>query len=112
MHVFAFVDSSLNHGASPVHYPADNQDMLCPSQPNENQVPTVQNTLVDKEDRSGNQVDGAWRFGSNMEDTLNVQGHNASNREGKKVRNTIKHWCSSPAGSVPRQDRMIWRTLL
>ena len=70
----------------------------------------MQNTLVDKEDRSGNQVDGAWRLGSNMEDTLNVQGHNASNPEGKKVWNTIKHWCSSPAGSVPMdpwQDRMI-----
>ena len=39
MHMFAFVDSSLNHGASPVHCPADNQDMLCPSYPNENQVP-------------------------------------------------------------------------
>ena len=58
--------------------------------------PSVQNTLVDKEDRSGNQVDGARRLGSNMEDTLNVQGHNASNREGKEVKIESKPGNISP----------------
>ena len=110
MHMFTFADFSLNHGASPIQLIIKTCCVLHNLM--RIRYPTVQNTLVDKEDRSGNQVDGAWRLGSNMEDTLNVQGHNASNREGKKVRNTIKHWCRSPVGSVPWQDRMIWRTLL
>ena len=69
--------------------------------------PTMQNALVDNEDDRGNLVEGEWRLDRNMEDTQNVQAHNVANREGKKFRNTIKHWCSSPAGSVPWQDRMV-----
>lgn len=69
----------------------------------------MQNVLVDHEDRRGDLVPGEWRRDRNMEDTGtdNIRGHNTASKEGKIVRNTLKHWVNSPAGSVPWQDRMV-----
>ena len=69
--------------------------------------PVMQNALVDREDRQHNIIPGAWRQGHNLVDTEKVLGPNVDNKEGKKLRNLLKHWCSSEAGSVPWQDRMI-----
>lgn len=62
--------------------------------------PRMQNRLIDKEDRQRNLVPGAWRAGRNVRDCLVVQGPNIDSREGKMIRNLIKHWFNSPAGGV------------
>jgi len=69
--------------------------------------PVMQNALVDREDRNHDVIPGAWRHGQNLVDTEKVLGLNVDNREGKKLRNLLKHWCNSEAGSVLWQDRMI-----
>lgn len=69
--------------------------------------PRLQNNLVDREDDDHNVIPGEWRRGRNMQDCVVVQGPNRDNREGKKIRNLLKHWVNSPAGSVPWQDNMI-----
>ncbi len=68
--------------------------------------PRMQNALVDREDRHGNVVPGAWRRGRHMMDCRVVQGPNRDNREGKKLRNLLRHWVNS-VGSVEWQNRMI-----
>ncbi|XP_052215138.1 uncharacterized protein LOC127833748 [Dreissena polymorpha] len=47
--------------------------------------PTMQNSLVDHDDRRGDLVPGEWRRGRNLEDTrnVNIRGHNT---EIKKAR--------------------------
>jgi hypothetical protein len=42
--------------------------------------PTMQNALVDHDDRRGNLVPGEWRRGRNLEDTrnVNIRGHNTA----------------------------------
>ena len=69
--------------------------------------PRMQNQLVDQEDRNHDVVLGEWRRGRQMDDCHVVQGHNIDNREGKKLRNLIKHWVNSDAGSVAWQNNMI-----
>lgn len=69
--------------------------------------PTMQNQLVDTEDANHNLIPGEWRQGRNMRDCVVTQGPNRDNRDGKKLRNLLKHWVNSSAGSVPWQDRMI-----
>ena len=54
--------------------------------------PVLQNNLVDRQDRDG---------------LLAVQGPNRASKEGKELRNLIRHWCNSPAGSVPWQGDMV-----
>ncbi|KAH3848121.1 hypothetical protein DPMN_090470 [Dreissena polymorpha] len=63
----------------------------------------MQNALVDHDDRRGDMVPGEWRRGRNLEDTRNVntRGHNTAIKQGKIVRNTLKHWVNSLAGYVP-----------
>lgn len=63
--------------------------------------PRMQNRLLDQEDRNQNMIPGEWRRGRQMRDCQVVQGPNRDNREGKKLRNLLKHWVNSPAGSVP-----------
>ncbi|VDH90223.1 Hypothetical predicted protein [Mytilus galloprovincialis] len=53
--------------------------------------PRLQNRLVDHEGRNQEIVPGEWRNGRQMRDCQVVQGPNRDNREGKKVRNTLKH---------------------
>ncbi|XP_071153583.1 uncharacterized protein [Mytilus edulis] len=69
--------------------------------------PRLQNRLVDHEGRNQKIVPGEWRNGRQMRDCQVVQGPNRDNREGKKLRNTLKHWINSEAGSVPWQHDMI-----
>ena len=68
--------------------------------------PQLQNCLLDRDD---DLAPGEWRQDKNLEDTLvqNVQGPNRASREGKAQRNLIKHWCCSPAGSVPWQEQRV-----
>lgn len=69
--------------------------------------PTLQNRLLDREQSNGDIEPGEWRIGRNLYDTEHVQAPNRASKEGKMQRNLIKHWCNSPAGAVPWQDRMI-----
>jgi hypothetical protein len=69
--------------------------------------PRMHNRLIDREDRNQNLIPGAWRHGRHMRECQFVQGPNRANREGKKLRNLLKHWVNSPAGSVQWQDNMI-----
>ena len=71
--------------------------------------PVMQNRLVDVERPNGALGPGAWREGRNLEDTRHdrVAGNNRDLRIAKAQRNLIMEWCSSPAGMVPWQDRML-----
>jgi hypothetical protein len=69
--------------------------------------PVLQNRLVDVQGPNGNMQPGAWREGINLEDTRVVQAPNRASKEGKRQRNLLRHWCNSPAGAVPWQDRMV-----
>ncbi|XP_033752818.1 uncharacterized protein LOC117336159 [Pecten maximus] len=69
--------------------------------------PTMQNQLVDREDANHQLIPGAWRQDRHMEDCVTVQGPNTGNKEGKRLRNLIKHWVNSDAGEVSWQDNMI-----
>ena len=69
--------------------------------------PVLQNRLVDYPDLYGNMQPDAWREGIDLEDTRNVKAPNRASKEGKKQRNFLPHWCNSPAGMVPWQDRMV-----
>lgn len=69
--------------------------------------PRLQNRPVDHEGRNQEIVPGEWRNGRQKRDCQVVQGPNRDSREGEKVRNTLKHWINSEAGSVPWQHGMI-----
>lgn len=69
--------------------------------------PTMQNHLVDRDDAQYNFIPGAWREGRQMEDCINVTGPNTATKNGKRIRNVLKHWANSDAGSVPWQSSMI-----
>jgi len=69
--------------------------------------PVLQNRLVDIQGQDGHVQPGAWRDGRNLDDTVNPTAPNRASKEGKKLRNLIKHWVNSEPGAVPWQDRMI-----
>lgn len=69
--------------------------------------PRMHHRLLDHENIDRNLVPGEWRGGRQMRDCQCVQGPNRDNREGKKLRNLLKHWVNSEAGSVPWQDTMV-----
>lgn len=66
----------------------------------------MQNQLVNRHGAHANPA-GQWRVARNLEDTVRQPGPNIDNREGKKQRNLLRHWCNSEAGEVPWQDNMI-----
>ena len=68
--------------------------------------PSLQNNLVDGYGPDHAVRPGRWRAGRHMEDCRVVVGATRDTREGKKQRNTIRHWVNS-AGAVDWQDRMI-----
>ena len=68
--------------------------------------PTMQNQLIQQHGAHANPA-GQWRAARNLEDTVRQPGPNIDNREGKKQRNLLRHWCNSEAGEVPWQDKMI-----
>ena len=69
--------------------------------------PHEQNGLIDDEDNNHNAIPGAWRQGANLDDMRDVRGGNMDNRAAKEQRLYLKHYFSSPAGSVAWQDRMV-----
>ena len=66
----------------------------------------VDNHHVEEMERRDMQP-GAWRSACDLADTMVVQGPNRASRQGKMQRNLLKHWCNSPAGSVPWQEMMV-----
>ena len=70
--------------------------------------PVLQNNLVDRE-QNGRQIPGAWRQNRDLLDTRVVEAPNRASKDGKLQRNLIKHWCNSEAGSVPWQNRIVFR---
>lgn len=71
--------------------------------------PGQQNVLLDAEDPDHNLVPGAWRNDANMHDVGNVVAPNRDTKRGKQLREYLKLYFNSPAGSVPWQDRMVAR---
>ena len=69
--------------------------------------PALQNQQLARDAEQRDVAPGEWRHGLNLLNTIEVAGPNSANRDGKKQRNLLKHWCSSPAGSVEWQDRMV-----
>jgi hypothetical protein len=69
--------------------------------------PQMQNQDLDHEDEQHNLIPGAWREGRIMLDIERVRGGNRATRAAITQRLYLKHYYSSPAGSVPWQDRMI-----
>ena len=63
--------------------------------------PRQQNIRMDREDDNHQVIPGQWRTQRNLEDTVNARGPNVDNRQGKRQRNLLKHWCNSEAGAVP-----------
>ena len=70
--------------------------------------PSLQNQVLEHELANEDMVPGAWRVGQNLVDTVEVQAPNRDSKEGKKQRNLLKHWCNSPVGAVPWQERMVY----
>ena len=69
--------------------------------------PQDQNLLLDQEDINHVVIPGAWRDGANLDDVQQVRGGNLNTRQANRQRLYLKHYFSSPAGSVPWQDKMI-----
>ncbi|XP_013386500.1 putative nuclease HARBI1 [Lingula anatina] len=69
--------------------------------------PALQNAALDNEDENHNLVPGQWRQETNMHDVEQVVGPNRATRAGKQLREYLKLYFNSAAGSVPWQDRMI-----
>ena len=69
--------------------------------------PVLQNRLVEHTVSDENLLPGVWRDGLNLQDTIIAHGPNTASRDGKRLRNLLKHWCNSTAGSVVWQERMV-----
>ncbi|KAH3848123.1 hypothetical protein DPMN_090472 [Dreissena polymorpha] len=71
--------------------------------------PTMQNALVDHDDRRGDMVPGEWRRGRNLEDTRNVntRGHNTysnKTRQDREKHSEALGQLSSGICAIARQD--------
>ena len=71
--------------------------------------PELQNAFLDMEDKEHNFVPGQWRQLANMQDIHQIHGPNRDTVAGKRQRELLRLYFSSPAGSVPWQDRMVDR---
>ena len=69
--------------------------------------PAADQHLVDQDDAQHNLVDGAWRANANLLDLTQPQCGNRDSREAKRQRLYLKHYLTSPAGSVPWQDQRL-----
>ena len=69
--------------------------------------PALQNAALDNEDENHNLIPGEWRQQANMHDVEQVVGPNRDTRAGKQLREYLKLYFNSAAGSVPWQDRML-----
>lgn len=69
--------------------------------------PGDQNNLLDREDENHQLVPGAWRDEAQLKDIEEVLDRNYPSKIAKQQRLYLKHYYSSPAGSVPWQERMV-----
>ena len=69
--------------------------------------PHLQNHVADAEDANHNIIPGEWRRGRNMTDMDRVVAPNSGSKRAKKQRLLLKHYLSSPAGSVPWQNNIV-----
>jgi len=69
--------------------------------------PQGQNAALDREDDNHNLIPGEWRQNANMRDLHDVVGANHDTREAKRMRETLRLYFNSPAGSVPWQNDHI-----
>ena len=71
--------------------------------------PGVQNAALDQEDENHNIIPGAWRQGRVLPDPGDLDGPNARHhtQAAKALRDYLKEYYNSEAGSVPWQNDMI-----
>ena len=69
--------------------------------------PGEQQGLLDREDADHNLIRGEWRRNANMHEVDNVVASNQDTKNGKKLRELLRLYFNSPAGSVPWQERMV-----
>ena len=68
--------------------------------------PAIGNADADREDEDHNIVPRAWRANIYVEEIPQPQAPNRDNREGKVMRDYLKAYFNSDAGSVPWQERL------
>ena len=68
--------------------------------------PAIANAEVEREDEDHNIIPGAWREDHQVEEIPPPQAPNRDNRVGKVMRDYLKAYCNSEAGSVPWQERL------
>ena len=69
--------------------------------------PQAQNAALDREDPNHNVIPGEWRQDANMLEVQHVVGANHDTIRAKRLRETLRLYYNSPAGSVPWQGNMI-----
>lgn len=62
--------------------------------------------IVDRVDRNGDIVPGAWRRGLHLFGDRHLPGGNYGTNEAKLMRDTLKEYFTSPAGAVHWQNRL------
>ena len=67
----------------------------------------LQNSDLDREDDAGNNILGAWRNDRVLQDMDRVGRRNVANREGKRLREYLKHYYNSDVGRLSWQEHMI-----
>ena len=66
-----------------------------------------QNNDLGREDDAGNSIPGAWRNDRVLQDMDRVGRGNVANREGKRLREYLKHYYNSDVGRLSWQEHMI-----
>ena len=69
-------------------------------------LPSIANAEVDREDEDHNTIPGAWRGDQQVEEIPQPQAPNRDNRVDKVMRDYLKAYFNSEAGSVPWQERL------
>ena len=67
----------------------------------------LRNNDLDREDDAGNSIPGAWRNDRVLQDMHRVARGNVPNREGKRLREYLKHYNNSDVGRLSWQEHMI-----
>ena len=68
--------------------------------------PAIANAEVDRENEDHNIIPGAWRGDQQVEEIPQPQAPHRDNRVGKVMRDYLKAYFNSEAGSVPWQERL------
>ena len=69
--------------------------------------PALQNAALDQEDEDHGIIPGERRQQANMHEVEQVATPNRDTRAGKRLREYLRLYFNSAAGSIPWQDRMI-----